>query len=67
MDNVKHFLKVEIELTTQRLNADDGNPFYDGVNVGYLNSVDLLQKHIWFCRHLLKLIEKENHNEHNSM
>ena len=60
MDKVKHFLESEIEITKQRLNSDDKNPFYDGVCVGHKESVALLQRHIWFCQYLLKLIEKES-------
>ena len=65
LDNVKHFLEVEIEITTQRLNSKDQNPFYNGVVVGYLKSVTLLSKHILFCQQLLKLIEKEKGEQTN--
>lgn len=58
MSEIEHFLKIEIELSTKRLNSGDDSPFFNGVVVGHLKAVSLTQKHILFCQHLLKLIEK---------
>ena len=54
---VKHYLEAEIQITVER-QADNLNPFYNGVCVGEVESVMLRNRHIRFCQHLLYLIEK---------
>ena len=58
ISGIEHFLKVEIELSTKRLNSGDDSPFFNGVVVGHKKAVRLMKLHILFCQHLLKLIEK---------
>ncbi|WP_367567216.1 hypothetical protein [Lacrimispora sp.] len=57
MNEVEGFLKAEIEKSRERKNK---NGMYDGVNVGIAQANQLLDRHIWFCNHILRLMEKEN-------
>lgn len=56
MNKVEGFLKAEIEISQERKN---GNGMYDGVHVGIAQANQLLDRHIWFCNHVLKLMEEE--------
>lgn len=58
MNAIKHFLKAEIYICSQRAN-DYHSDCFNGVSVGHKKAKELNDKHIAFCWHLLKLIEKE--------
>ena len=57
LEELKHFLEVEIELTSERL-KDKSNPAYDGVCVGAKEAEKLKENHIKFCQRLLAMINK---------
>lgn len=56
-EELRHFLEVEIEITSERL-KDKSNPCYDGVAVGVKEAQKLREHHIRFCEHLLAMIDK---------
>lgn len=58
MEEVKHFLEVEIKRCRNVHPNDPYNSFYDGVWVGLDDAQTLRRRHISFCERLLKMIEE---------
>lgn len=58
IEEIRHFLEKEIEISERRLEADPQNLFYDGVDVGRLKSKKLIKNHISFCKRIIQMIDK---------
>ena len=63
MSSIEHFLKAEIYICQQRAENYYSDCF-NGVSVGIKPAKTLNDKHILFCKHLLKLIEKDKECEY---
>lgn len=49
-----HYLETEIRISEER--REQRSPMYDGENVGFTKMNRLLDNHIRFCKHILKLL-----------
>ena len=58
VDDVAEFLKSEIKICDKRL-EEEPSPYYDGVNVGFTNTQELIINHIRFCKKLLEMMNFE--------
>lgn len=54
---IKHFFEMEIEQTREWLKSEVYS-FFNGVNVGHEQALELMKKHIDFCEQVLKMLEK---------
>lgn len=57
IDNLIHFLKTEMRITAERQNTY--HTVYDGAEVGWENTKQLLKNHYRFCEHMLKILGEE--------
>ena len=56
-EEVKNFFEMEIEQTKEWLKSE----YYDcfnGVQVGHEQAIELMKKHISFCKHIVEMLKK---------
>lgn len=58
MNEIIHFLNVEIKRTKNRIDARNDVTMYDGVEVGIDKAEELNRQHLLFCQQILDMIEK---------